>query len=302
MKNEKQFFHLCSDGKESRDFITSNKDFVAAMNIIAVCAANTEASVIAFSLQDTHYHFLLYGEMTECIRFRDTLEKTYRHYVSASRKDTGNAVPAGELYPIGDNDYLMNAAIYTIIQPTKDKKPVMPFDYPWGSGSLYFRCRNHIHIWHLDDEGNTLQEITFGSLTSTEKRKTLHSHSLSIPEHWLICGGIILPQNYVDITLFESIFKTHNCYRVFLGNSSKKEEEILMRMAQYKGITIEDTEARRLGSDTSKEMFGTSFPRRLTPHQKIKLAQNLHRKHNISYRQIASIVNLPEDEIRRYTT
>ncbi|MBO4570544.1 MAG: hypothetical protein J5699_01300 [Bacteroidales bacterium] len=299
--NEKQYFHLCSSGRESRNFITNELDFIAAMNILAVAAANCDVIVISFSIQDTHYHILLFGELSECAKFKELFEKTYRHYVSSSRRDTENAVPGGELYPIGnDLDYLRNVAAYTIIQPTKDGKRVMPFDYRWGSGSLYFRPPCPVHLWSYDKACNYVPEIRFKELSGTRKREILHSRSLTIPDSWKLCGDIILPQNYIDIPRFESIFQTHNCYRVFLSGSRKKEEDILMRIANERGIVLEDTEARQKCTEACLELFNIKNQRLLEPKQRLQLAHHLRRKYRITFRQLSTLLRLPENEIRRF--
>ena len=299
--NGKQYFHLCSDGGESRNFITSEQDFIAALNILAVIAANVEVTVVSFSFQDTHYHILLYGERTQCARFKEMFERAYRHYVSSIRKSTENAVPKGELYTVGnDMSYLRNVAAYTVIQPTHDGKRVMPYDYRWGSGSLYFRLPYPVHLWSFDNNGNYLPDTAFKDLSSTRKREILHSRSLTIPGEWRICGDIILPHNYIDIPRFESIFQTHNCYRVFLSGSRKKEEEILLKIAEYRGIVLEDSEARQKCAEECLEMFQIRNPRLLTPMQRIELAHQLRRKHRLSFRQLSTLLRLPENEIRRY--
>ena len=244
----KQFYHYCADGQDSRNFIISRKDYIAAMNIIALCAANTEAAVVAFSLEDSHPHKLIFGTIEECAAFKEMFETLFRHYAVRSRLGKGEYYLRGELYPIGEDlSYLKNVAVYTIIQPTKDGKRVMPYDYLWK-----------------------------------------------------VCNGIILPTNYVDVSRFESIYGTHNTFRVFLSNNRQKEEEILRRMAGDRGVSLEDGEVRQLCGDECKQLFGIRDPRRLSPEERIVLAQNLRRKHRISFRQLAFAVRLPEKELRRY--
>ena len=298
----KQFYHYCADGQDSRNFIISRKDFIAAMNIIALCAANSGVIVVAFSLEDSHPHILIYGTAEECTEFKEMFETIYRHFAVRSRLGKGDYRLYGELYPIGDDfSYLKNVAVYTIIQPTKDGKRVMPYDYPWGTGSLYFRDRRFPPIWRFDDSGNICPVVSFGSLSKQQQREMVHSRTYTVPSDWIVCNGIILPTNYVDVTRFESIYGTHNGFRVFLSNNRRKEEEILQHMAGERGVFLEDIEVRQLCGDESKLLFGTRDPRRLSPQERIVLAQTLRRKHCISFRQLAMAVRLPEKEIRRNT-
>ncbi len=296
----KQFFHLCADGAASKGFILSEKDFRTAMNIIAVCAANSAVTVVAFCLEDTHPHFLLFGTLADCVLFKQMLETMYRHYAASTR---GGELPFDldlEIYPIGnDVNYLRNVAVYVICQPTKDRKRIMPYDYPWGSGSLYFRSKRAVPVWFCDSEGNVSSPVAFGKLNSLVRREMLHTRKYTVPDDWLVADGILLPSNYVDVALFESIYQTYNSFRVFLAGSRVKDDEIRSKMAEERGIQMEDLEARQVCGDESNALYGTRNTRLLDSRCRIALAQVLRRKHHLTYRQISALVHLPETEVRR---
>ena len=131
----KEYFHVCANGADSRNFIIREADYYAAFNLIAVCAANTEVVVVSFSIEDSHPHLLLWGVKEDCVRFKVLFETLYKHYAASTREGGSELVFRCELYSIGDDfDYLRNVAVYTVIQPTKDGKSVMPYDYRWGTG------------------------------------------------------------------------------------------------------------------------------------------------------------------------
>ncbi|MBO4466304.1 MAG: hypothetical protein J5748_06500 [Bacteroidales bacterium] len=205
-----------------------------------------------------------------------------------------------ELYPINDEQYLKNVATYTIIQPTKDGKPIMYYDYPWGTGSMYFRKQPYTPVWYYDNQGVIQTPVPFGSLTAREQRAVTHSQILTISAEWLVCNGLILPSNYVDVQGFESIYRTHNSFRVFTSSPKKREEEMLQAMANYRGVSLEDLEARRICGEACKQMFGFRDPRRLDSPRRINLAQQLRRQYRLSFRQLSTLVYVPEGEIRRY--
>ena len=126
----KEYFHVCANGADSRNFIVCEADYYAAFNLIGVCAANTQVVVVSFSIEDSHPHFLLWGTREECSRFKVRYETLYGHYAAATRKGGAELSLRCELYDIGDDDdYLLNVAVYTIIQATKDGKAVMPYEY-----------------------------------------------------------------------------------------------------------------------------------------------------------------------------
>ena len=289
--HSKQFYHICANGADARNFIVCPGDYYAAFNLIAVCAANNaRVFVISFSIEDSHPHMLLWG-----------IERLYRHYVAATRKNGADLYLHCELYPIGDDeDYLRNVAIYTVIQPTKDGKPVMHYDYRWGTGSLYFRSQYYTPVWFFDEDGTIRQPERFGDQDSLTKRALLHSRMYTIPDDWWVCNGFILPTNCIDVARFERIYQTHNRYRVFLSSPQKREEEMLRRMAEFRGVMMEDLDARKVCGDLCKQLFGTRDPRRLDTTQRITLAQQLRRQYRLTFRQLATLVRLPEVEIRTY--
>ena len=297
----KEYFHVCAKGADARNFIICEKDYFAAFNLIGVCAANTDAIVVSFSIEDSHPHILLWGTKEECSRFKVLFETLYIHYAAATRKGGADLVLRCELYPIGDDlDYLRNVAVYTIIQATKDGKSVMPYDYPWGTGSLYFRKGYYTPVWLFDKEGKIHQPTPIGSVGVRIKRALLHTRSLSVPDEWLVCNGLILPTNYVDIRRFESIYVTFNRFRVYLSSPKSREDIMLARMADERGVMMEDIEARKTCGNLCKRMFNTRDPRKLDPRERITLAQQLRSQFKLTFRQLATLVRLPETEIRTF--
>jgi len=299
--DKRHFYHLCSDGKKGHNFIRNEADFIAALNIVALSAANCNIIIVAFTLEDTHFHFLLFGTERECTVFKDFFEIAYLRYACHTRGNGAEFCFDSKLLLIGDDEnYLRSVAAYSIIQPTKDGKQIMPFDYPWGSGSLYFRKYHYTNIWSFDRAGNSLPSVPFCSLTVQQRREMIHSRKYTIPADWLVAGGIVLPTNYIDTVRFEAIFRTANCYRVYLAGNKKQEELILQRMAHDIGISLEDTEARTAAANACEALFGIRDTRNLNPGQRIVLAQTLRKQYRLSFRQLSEITHLPETEIRQY--
>lgn len=299
MNDNKSFFHVFADGALGAGFILSIADYIAVMNIIAVCAANSGVVIVAFSIEDTHPHFLILATREDCARFITMFDSIYCHFATRNRPKGCCPHIRLEMYPVADVQSLRNVAVYVINQPTKDGKKVMPYDYLWGSGSLYFRT-SYIPVWLITDDGGVVNPVKFSSLSAMKKRQILHTRQYSIPGDWLVAGDIILPSNYVDIACFEAIYSTHNAFRVFMSNNKSRDDEIRASIAQSRGIQLEDMEARQLCGDECKLMYGTRDPRRLDAMQRVNLAQMLRRKWRLSLRQLASLVRLPEIEVRRY--
>jgi len=297
--NNRSFYHMFANGDDSRNFITSQKDFYAAFNRMGVCAANSSARVVSFSIEDTHPHVLLYGTEHDCISFKNAYLISTLRYIAANRGSLYDVVLNYELYPVKSDDYLKNVAVYTIFQATKDGKKVMPYDYIWGSGSLYFRQENVLPIWYIDENGCVQSPHPISNLSARQKEAMLHSRK-KVPGEWLVCNGFLLPDNYVDVELFESIYQTHNCYRVFLANSKKKDDAVVAKMSKVRGMMIEDIEARKICAAVCYSLFRKHDSRWLDTNQRLELAQELRKQYYLSFRQLATLCRLPENEIRKY--
>lgn len=290
---------MFANGSDAKDFITTESEFKLAFNRVGLCAHLSMAVVVSFSIEDSHPHVLLWGTREECERFRCCYEDISIRCIARRRGSLGGVQLRCDLYEVSDPDYLRNVAVYTIIQATKDGKPVMPYDYMYGSGAMYFRSRRAILPWLIDDEGNLMAPVQFGSLPVREKRRICGSLSF-VPDAWLVCNGFILPTNYVDVRRFESIYQTHNRFRVFLSSGKDKYKDVLDRMASERGLMIEDIEARKLCELACLDLFGRKGTRHLTPTQRLDLARELQKRHGLSVRQLSTLTKLPEDEVRNY--
>lgn len=293
------YYHLCSDGELTPQFIDDDDDFRVAFNLVGVCAANSDVKVLAFSIEDTHLHSLLYGTKTGCVAFKNLYEESWVHHIGRIRGTRKNADIELELIPIDSEEYLMNVGTYTIYQATKDGKKVMPYDYRWGTGSMYFRRKGYQSIWCTDDSGVNPGFSKIEDYSERARRRLLCSR-LSVPYFWRMCGDILLPDNYVDVARFEQIYRTANCFRVFLGNSRNRDQMVQEKMAAYRGVSLEDTEARKICKAMMTELFGFKDVRRLDGLGRVQLAQHLRKKYRLSARQIAALSLLPYKEVCKY--
>ena len=293
------YYHLCSDGDLTPLFITSDDDYRAAFNLIGVCAANSDVVVLSFSIEDTHLHSLVRGTWAACMAFKLMYEESWAHHVGRTRGTRKGAEIELEILYVNTEEYLLSVGTYSIVQPTKDGKQVMPYDYRWGTGSMYFRDSRHQSIWCINDSGEVMEPIRVGDLSVHTQRVTLNSYR-PVPANWKICNGVLLPENYVDVALFEQIYRTANRYRVFLATNRSRDQLVLQKIASARGISLDDTEARSKCRDLMQSLYGFKDVRRLTPVQRIRFAQLLWKQFRLNKRQIAALVRLPYSEICKY--
>ena len=293
------YFHMFANGADSQNFIITVSDYYAAFNLIGVCAANSPVKVISFSIEETHPHLLLFGQSDDCIRFMDMYRWSMIRHIVESRGDSDNVHLNFHLSKVDSKEYLQNVAIYSIIQPTKDGKRYMPYNYPWGTCSLYFKSEGTVPVWYSWPDGKYHESQTVGNMS----RRTRHSILFSkkpVPDNWLVCNGFLLPSNYIDVKRFEEIFGTPNSFRVFLGNSSRKDDLVISKMAKTAGVTLEDYEANRICSAECQSKFGVQSARWLSAEQRLNLAHRIRRTHHLSIRQIAKFCRIPKKELEKY--
>ena len=293
------YYHLCSDGTLTPQFLICEEDYRVALNLIGVCAANCDAAILSFSLEDTHLHLLLYGTRESVIGFKSMYERSWAHHVGRVRGSREGADIELDIISIDNEEYLMNVGTYTIVQPTKDGKKIMPYDYRWGTGSMYFRGPGHRSIWLSDSAGRQMAPVRADSLPVLKLRNLLGSHR-QIPGDWILCDGLLLPDNYIDVTQFELIYGSANCFRVFMSSGKNRDHAVQERIASFRGVALEDAEARLHCKAIMKGMFGFSDVRRLNAQGRIMLAQQLRKQLRLSTRQIASLVRLPYAEVCKY--
>lgn len=296
---DKFYYHMFANGADSQNFILSLSDYYAAFNLIGVCAANSPTKVVSFAIEDTHPHLLIYGTPDDCITFSEMYRCSIIHHIVESRGTSDSVRLDFDLAKVDSEDYLRNVAIYTIIQPTKDGKKCMPYNYPWGTCPLYFKSDGTIPIWQTWPDGKYNGTITVGSMSERSRHALLFSKR-PVPKDWLFSNGFLLPSNYVDIHRFESIFETPNCFRVFLGNSKKKDEMVVAKMAKAAGVTVEDLDAYNICVEECRSRYGKNSARWLTADQRIALAHRIKRIHHLANRQIARFCRVPIMELKKY--
>lgn len=295
---KKSYYHVFANGGESNGFIISKDDFYAAFNRVGVCAYHSGVFMLAFSIEESHPHFLLYGTKEECSNFMKAYERSTLQYIVATRGNGDNVCFRMSMYEVDSEDYLRNVASYVVVQPTKDGKRVMPYDYKWGTASLYFRAEDTIQPWYIRDK-NIVEEKSLGELTLAEKRSLLHSKK-EVPDEWKVCNGFLLPTNYVDIGMYEAIYRTHNCFRTFMNSGKKHDDSIIAQMAKVRGPALEDLEARRICAETSQKLFGHTSISKLSIPERISLAQVLRNDYGVSVRQISSSLHIKLSELRKF--
>lgn len=278
------YYHVCSDGNRVDVLFRNETDFIAAMNRIAVCSLRFKIVILAFVLMHNHFHFVIQADSEEeAIRFINEFKRlTGKHDADLYRIPRSLAHLPVKIIPVTDEDYLKTLIGYVIKNPTK-ARIAMFYNYPWGTGGLYFR-EEHQKIRHDGSQ----------SVRTIKKECRTHCH---LPKDWIVTGGVILPENYVDIRFVEHLFTSSRAFMFFL--SLNKDDEMEQTLGEWNEINLNDSELRAERERLAQEMFGARTLRDLSATDRLKLALQMRRQFLCSKKQIARIVHLPYEVIQQ---
>ena len=104
---------------------------------------------------------------------------------------------------IDTDTYLKKAICYVIKNPTSAGLRFLPYDYPWSSGSLYFRNRSLWTSPAWSDEGMFSDRL--GHMRVRERRSYLKSRDVGAIDA-AVSEGMVFPGEYVAVEIVERIF------------------------------------------------------------------------------------------------
>lgn len=282
-------WHFSSDGNAMDLLFGSQEDFRMAMNRIYMARQSTECHILAFCLMNNHVHFILYGELNECKVFMHSYIRRISMYL---RNKYGKDKSLKDLpinYQVIDTQqYLKTAICYVLKNPTNAGMPYMFYDYPWSSAALYFRVKDG---WSSVGFGEYLIKK---HLSRSDCRKLLSCDCISNPLEMM--GDLIFPQEYVDVDVVESLFRSHRSYMYYICRSS--ESDIESRDGYISRFTLPDNELIQYRRELSKNYYGQENIRLLNAEQRFKLCRMLLSKYNCSKKQVVRICGLKFSEVK----
>lgn len=281
---ESGFYHVCSEGLDKEVIFSSQDDFVAGMNYVAVCSCRFEVRIMCFCLMANHFHFILTGSYEECWKFGCEFKRMCAMLMRRCQ-DIENGMKEVEVQvkQIGNKNYLENAVAYVLRNPLAAGFRLMPDQYPWGSGDMYFRgC----HI----PEGKRAD-----CFKVRELEKTLKSN-YKVPGNFVIdSNGMISPLCYIDYKSVETLFGNPARLLGILSAKKEAEFEVFLGIADSYNPDIE--ELRFSVKELIREEFGVKAVSQLSMEQKIRLCSLMHRNFRASRKQIALITRLNMETI-----
>lgn len=170
-------------------------DFTDGMNRIYVISRKYHIVILAFTLMDTHIHFILYGDFDDCNRFmHDYLNLTSRHICLTHGERHKLESVNISCQPIEDDQYLKTVICYVLRNAPVGGLKYTACDYPWSSGPLYFRTPGQWNspCWLSD----SASPCTISSLSRHEQRAYLRSR-IDPGADVVMIGSLVFPGEYV---------------------------------------------------------------------------------------------------------
>ena len=164
----------------------------------------------------------------------------------------------------------------------------MFYNYPWGSGKLYF-AQGPKH-------GHSSASTRIGDL-SQHAMRPLCGTPAKLPGKWIVEDGIILPENYVATGEVMQLYKTHRAFLAFLAYN--KEADIEADMGEWNMLRLPDAELRQARDQMIRKMFGKAGIRELSAPERLQLARQMRKKFLCPKKQIARIVLMPLEDIEK---
>jgi REP element-mobilizing transposase RayT len=289
----KNCWHFSTDGNAVDAIFIDEEDFINGMNRIYVLARKHNIIILAFSIMDTHVHFILWGSFEDCNRFmHDYVRATSRH-IAITHGERNKLADVPIHHQVVDTDFYLKTVIcYVIKNAPVGGIQFNGIDYPWSSGPLYFRRPGYwsTPAWLTESEGS--KETEMGNYKKRQLLKTQYKIEGNIQ----VIDRLVFPGEYVAYELVERLYKTCRGFNYFMCIT--KEEDVDSRGGTISRLSIPMQEMRQNKNEVCRELFGVSSTKGLNTGQRLKLAKVLISRYNCSVKQVARLSGLVYNEVK----
>lgn len=291
---ELRFFHSCTDGTNAGIIHFNDEDFKQAINISAICAHKSAASILGYTHMSTHSHFVLAcADKEQADDFAFSYKREYARYIwmKYNKRQIFKGI---ENTPkeIGDMFYLRNCLSYTFLNPVVAGIVKSPELYKWSSFNLYFRelFNNDFEKTVNSETGVFIKDLSFNTY-----KRLLHTRINLNSSHFMVNEeGLILPSSFVNYRMVEAVYGNRSQFykSMALTNSAKEEARYVNRQYKYT-----DAEVMAECFTIANQRFGKQSITLLTKDEKISLLPALRKKTFASPKQLARILSMKHEEI-----
>ncbi len=284
-----QYFHVYSKGLLDSQLYHDDEDFVCGMNDIPLALLSVpNLAVIVFCLMNNHFHFVFYGEQSDCEKFlfefrRRTARRLHEKYGDVD--SVAKMEPT--IHPISSKERLRETLIYVLCNPVKPGI-CSPQNYRWSSANLYFRGdMKFLNLHKIKDLGQR------------PIRENFHTRRI-LPEEYLVemPTWMIHPISYVDV---ETAQKWIGSLKNFLYMISKNDEaEVEARQCAEQDVIAGDDKVRSLIGQICINEYNEKSFETLDYNRKLQVAVKLYKRHHIKLEQIARLTRLDYETLQMF--
>lgn len=216
----RKYYLLTTAHLEDRLWFRNVQDFAIGMNYVALQAALAPGvTVLAFILMSNHVHFVLYGREAEVRDFVNAFKTRYSLYLYREHGIRGhlrsNDLDVKEI-PDDETEALERTLAYVQMNCVAAGICGHPSQYPWGTGSAFFRS-----------DGLSSGKPLSGMSGRARTRLTHTGLALKLPGEWWVSeAGYVLPESYVAVELVERLYRSPGRMNYFLNSSSKARKRL----------------------------------------------------------------------------
>ena len=80
------YYHVYTKGLEDYVIFQEREDYVVGMNYVAVAAFRSGVSILAFVLMSNHFHFVVYANRSDAVRFICLYKQLISRYLFVKSK------------------------------------------------------------------------------------------------------------------------------------------------------------------------------------------------------------------------
>lgn len=279
-------YHVYSNGTKMVDMFSERKDKILMMNMLAVTSYSNKVHILVDQVMDTHFHAIISGTPQGCAKFtRDMIMKLNIFINKKGRNEYANGGIEVSMDPIVEFNELKNKIMYVYRNSIAARFPLMPWEYEWGPGNIYF-----VNHTMLSGIGRPLSDFS-----KKQQRKMFHTNVL-LPQEWKVNSeGMIMQHSYFDWQRVENIFITPIAFIAFLHQ--KKDIEVMCDSECNKSKAEEFSEKilRKEANDLCMAVYGKKISQAST-EQRLSISTQLWKKrrtYSTSYLSRATLI--PKD-------
>ncbi len=280
-------YHIYSDGTRLAVLCDTEKDYVFIMNQIAITSLYCDVRILCQEVMRTHFHLIAAGEPDKIQKYRREIKRLItRRY---KRDGLGHIVKDSiqiAVDPIKDDEELRRKIIYVFRNCTEAGFRLLPEEYPWGPGLVYYRQDKTMY--------RKVSELDY------REQCRLFRTRVKLPQNWEFdSNGMLVPRSYFDMQyLHNEVFLSPRQFIAFLN--VKKKDLVEMEAADARPFLEKQDEGKLL-----KEMEHESTRRFKKPIKQLSQADKIHlatyfwnERKTLSVKQLARLSRLNEEVLR----